>query len=378
MKKYLIYYFFSFLLITQLSNAQLLPNGDFATENCSFTSITCGPDVIQSGCLDNWSRVMGSPLHDDAGEFVTLWQLAGEGQGLFQGYQFSSRRSYRICIDARLNGPGTSSLDLTVVATSGLPPNPTPNGVCFEPLPGNASETILAQAITNNGTFIRYSSPEFTPTQDFDQLFIYTISGSGATNAIDIDNVMVFEGCIDSEVFDAGFTFTTGTYEYSNSAIAGGTPMVTVDPVAQVDLFAGNFVDLVSDFDAQSSGPGFFNAEIRPCDGPDVCPPQKTNHFANSGSLDSDQKTGVMNMQLVPNPATDIAYMELEVQGTGKASLTMYDLTGKPVRVFFTNREISPGVRTYQLDLADLNSGMYVVRLNFGNEVYQKKISVIP
>ncbi|NQT34567.1 T9SS type A sorting domain-containing protein, partial [bacterium] len=60
----------------------------------------------------------------------------------------------------------------------------------------------------------------------------------------------------------------------------------------------------------------------------------------------------------------------------GEVSLNVYDLTGRHVAELVSG-QIAAGIHTAVFDGIDLSSGVYLLRLESGNEISQMKVALV-
>lgn len=79
-------------------------------------------------------------------------------------------------------------------------------------------------------------------------------------------------------------------------------------------------------------------------------------------------------LKLYPNPASDKLTVEYLNSISGVVNFRVYSLSGK---LIFTNTaEAQAGFNTYQLNIADLSRGVYVLEINSGSEIQRQKFSI--
>jgi len=90
-------------------------------------------------------------------------------------------------------------------------------------------------------------------------------------------------------------------------------------------------------------------------------------------SVGENQAASAFNV--FPNPATDKAYIEFNLDQSINAEIKVYDMIGKVV--FNTESQQYPaGRNVVTLDATDLNSGVYFVAVKLGDQTLTKKISI--
>jgi len=85
----------------------------------------------------------------------------------------------------------------------------------------------------------------------------------------------------------------------------------------------------------------------------------------------------LQTMTLSPNPAQDYLSVQLTSQETTFVNWTISDVTGKMVEANTTRQLINAGENTLKLSLDNLSNGLYVLRLQVGNEVVNKRFLVV-
>lgn len=67
---------------------------------------------------------------------------------------------------------------------------------------------------------------------------------------------------------------------------------------------------------------------------------------------------------LYPNPASDVAKLNIDATSSLKANIGVYDVLGKLVYSVANNYQLSQGFNQVELQLSNLSSGRYIVRIN--------------
>jgi hypothetical protein len=87
-----------------------------------------------------------------------------------------------------------------------------------------------------------------------------------------------------------------------------------------------------------------------------------------------DRPEYVNNLHIYPNPASDIINIQMEIVKLESTTVELYDLSGKLIA---THSNISDlGTGEFQLDVADISNGVYVVRVTNGEEVHTGRVIV--
>jgi len=82
-------------------------------------------------------------------------------------------------------------------------------------------------------------------------------------------------------------------------------------------------------------------------------------------------------VNVYPNPASNEVNFEVISAEASDMKVTMYNVAGKVVAPNFTSTMLNSGVNKLTVDLANIPSGSYVLRIQIGNKAYIKKLSVI-
>ena len=80
-----------------------------------------------------------------------------------------------------------------------------------------------------------------------------------------------------------------------------------------------------------------------------------------------EETNGKMVLGLYPNPAQNVLSVNLAVQPVSKAMASITDLNGKVVKSFIVSE------KTTVTNIDDLQSGLYLLSLNTGNELITAK-----
>ena len=91
-------------------------------------------------------------------------------------------------------------------------------------------------------------------------------------------------------------------------------------------------------------------------------------------SVGMDDPFAVRDLAVYPNPSTDGLLNIVLDASVGAAQLTVLDMSGKAVLEQRVNGTGSLAVRP--LDVSDLTSGLYVVRLQAAGRLYSSRVSI--
>jgi hypothetical protein len=84
--------------------------------------------------------------------------------------------------------------------------------------------------------------------------------------------------------------------------------------------------------------------------------------------------TSIENLNVYPNPATDVVSISYSTVGNENVSYRMTDLSGKSVIV--RDLGVRNGSQIENIDLSNLVSGMYILEIAAGNKRSVQKVSV--
>ncbi len=90
-------------------------------------------------------------------------------------------------------------------------------------------------------------------------------------------------------------------------------------------------------------------------------------------SIDEEDARGIMN--IYPNPADESRAVTIEIRKSGTASLELTDVTGQRVKHFFNGRKISDSFRE-KIELSEVSSGIYILKLQMDDRIYYRKIVI--
>jgi len=83
-------------------------------------------------------------------------------------------------------------------------------------------------------------------------------------------------------------------------------------------------------------------------------------------------------LQVYPNPSVGVSYIKYNLTANYRLStvdLRVYDMTGKQVKTLVNQKQLA-GEYTVQFDASELTSGLYLIRLQAGNELKTMKIII--
>lgn len=177
---------------------------------------------------------------------------------------------------------------------------------------------------------------------------------------------------IDSNFADAYGTLTLPTGTYNNvlrvhtkstqTITIGGMPFSTAATEAYT-WYASGFHSPLAILDVDTAGTGI----------PYV---KEARYYTGNSSSTGINHTAKSNIQLElsPNPATDVLHISFDLQTEANATLEIVDLTGKTV---YKANNFNIGSNNVTVSTAELQAGMYIVHLRTSNGITATKFSVI-
>jgi hypothetical protein len=79
-------------------------------------------------------------------------------------------------------------------------------------------------------------------------------------------------------------------------------------------------------------------------------------------------------LKIYPNPALEVAQVELTTKFEGEADIRVIDMTGKTV--ITQKHNVTKETSSFQIDVTRLDDGIYILLVKTGNEIQTKKIAV--
>jgi hypothetical protein len=81
-------------------------------------------------------------------------------------------------------------------------------------------------------------------------------------------------------------------------------------------------------------------------------------------------------LQNYPNPFNPVTHISFSIAERSDVSITIYDITGKLVALT-ERRTLAPGKYEYRFEAVNLNSGVYICRINAGGTYATKKMMLV-
>ena len=96
--------------------------------------------------------------------------------------------------------------------------------------------------------------------------------------------------------------------------------------------------------------------------------------FITPNMIGIDEVASKYSVRVFPNPATDAAYLNINILNQGTVNMNIVNTLGQVVATNVYNVEV--GENTLPMDVSNLAAGMYVVRLEIDGQVTSTKINI--
>jgi murein DD-endopeptidase MepM/ murein hydrolase activator NlpD len=154
------------------------------------------------------------------------------------------------------------------------------------------------------------------------------------------------------------------TVSAANNLTTAGT--ITITSGNEVTFRAGNSILLTTGFGVQAGAT--FHAYIEDCSTEtNVSFPVTSNKGAISALSPAD-------ISVFPNPFFQQLRLEYRIPEDSPVSLRLFSMNGSLVRQFFADQPHSAGFYEQELEVAQLQAGVYVLQLRHGNEVLTARV----
>ena len=97
--------------------------------------------------------------------------------------------------------------------------------------------------------------------------------------------------------------------------------------------------------------------------------------FLDLASVDIDEENIFGNLSIYPNPAVDALFIELESKTSSNLNIQLFDLMGR--EIIRTSEFTSVGVNRFRLQVENVPSGMYSLRLMLNGESMVSQLYVV-
>ena len=174
------------------------------------------------------------------------------------------------------------------------------------------------------------------------------------------------EECVENITF-SNEMILTGIHEASKDIITSGA--VTLDNKGPISLKAGNSILLTAGFFANSGTT--FTAQIQACES---SLQQKRKPLQSNNIL---QTPTVIEFSISPNPFSKFSRIDYNLQETGTINLDIYNMNGQLLKSLINSERQERGNYSYELNVEELQAGMYIVVLSTEKERLNKKIILL-
>lgn len=92
--------------------------------------------------------------------------------------------------------------------------------------------------------------------------------------------------------------------------------------------------------------------------------------FGPVGIAENKPSKAPLAMKVYPNPAKTVTSIDVEVSSACTALVSVFDITGREVMKQMIHDELFPGKNTFNLNVAPLNPGTYILRVAAGDQLF--------
>jgi len=169
----------------------------------------------------------------------------------------------------------------------------------------------------------------------------------------------------------------SGTENQSASNQIEATNTIFADAIATYT--AGNRVILKPGFKALFGS--YFNAFIQACTSPKLAKPEENKVVKINNGFEIDVSSNLEKgfdegLQINPNPMDNNASIMYHLKDKDKITLTLFDATGKHLTTLAENQPHAKGMHQLELDVNDLPTGIYYLKLQSKENQIIKKLMV--
>lgn len=143
-----------------------------------------------------------------------------------------------------------------------------------------------------------------------------------------------------------------------------------LEPDVAVIYEAGNTIQLLPGFRAMAGST--FLARTRTCQPSANADTPLLQSRIPDPTTPSDQTV----LRLFPNPARTVVQVAIHLPQPEKATLTLYDLQGRPLRYLWSGNQQAPGDHQLSIYLGDLPAGIYTLRLTTEQQAQTQRLVV--
>ncbi|MBA3283758.1 MAG: T9SS type A sorting domain-containing protein [Nitrosopumilus sp.] len=98
--------------------------------------------------------------------------------------------------------------------------------------------------------------------------------------------------------------------------------------------------------------------------------PQNQNYMVGISEVDN---SFVVVSNVYPNPAKDLTSVSITINSKSGLQINMFDVSGKLIKKI-TNELFSPGYYSFEIDMKDLDSGVYILKISSDNNLKTSRI----
>ena len=265
---------------------------------------------------------------------------------------------------------------------------------------GNTITSNIAHALpgTGGGIWIGVEYPGENMITIVDNIITDNEAGGGGGITISYgSNVVVFSGNQISENEATWFGHWGGgiaissvdslTIEYCEiqNNIGDGIRCMDCGPLVEIhqcnivdNTEFGVYSDSLSMIDAtycwwgDPSGPGGFGPGI----GDEVSEYILYDPWLTEMGIENTDPCSPLELSVFPNPFSSNAVISFELPSSGQIIVQVFDLSGRMVKQVFSNM-LEAGDQTIELDGSEWSSGIYLIRLNTGNNTVSQRCILV-
>jgi hypothetical protein len=373
-----------FLSNNSVYGQQCLTNSNFA----SFCDTLSGPcptfnnpsHTDGTSCLNNWYRSHGTPqvFTGPHGEFhsVYMWARVSAGQlvgeGIFAKYNFLKNHAYIIKVGVQVPAATGS---FRIYAATGLTEPASPS-CAYQAPPSPTHEQFIGEVFpTVNADYIIYSL-SFVANDNYSQLLIYPSTTS--TSQFDFYTNLV-DACPDCNgiiIYNNGIIPTgdtkAGDIYAGSTAGTGGSGTVTVNATSLTNLIAVKAVHFEHEFHATVSTGTFEKGNYSNEKIITEVSANNTDSLNYVLSLTNQPKIQDENRIVVSPIPTDGILRISGNEDFRNSKIVVNDQSGRTVNQFLNNSKSN----IMELDLHNLSSGIYYLKIYMKNKIVTKKIVI--
>ncbi len=242
-----------------------------------------------------------------------------------------------------------------------------------------------------------------TLTVTFKNITCWTFSEEDACNYLKIENI-IFEGGEYTPI--SATQFTPGVFTMESTPFTGNAVIAPEEEIGIKFGFSGDDWYNIINFHSSLYKPPFgnetlwikLNVDIQYRVSQSTIPGRNgiiwqaesvTNHqnlnwrycngnipnnyiFSRLDGGDNPTNT-VENLNISPNPIMDVTTIHFELKKEGEVSLELYDINGRKIKSFLQEK-IEAGEQSHQIDMSDLDVGIYYLHLRTGDQIITEKV----